>query len=249
MQAVTSPAHRRSSTGVPVPLVLGVALIVSLAIWAIPGANVVLVPVRPYVTFVHEGWHAFVAIATGGHVGSVRLFGIFGGGVTELSGGATLLIASAGYVGSAITGAVFLFLLPRPRALRVAVAVQYMWLAVVAVLWDHDLNAWLYLIGFGLVLYVLAAKLPDEGFALVMGFLALQLALAVVGDLRTLLLISAFSAAHSDALVAAQATSTPRIIWATLWSIIALALLLWALRSALAYPRGKGRPASPLRTR
>ena len=133
--------------------------------------------------------------------------------------------------------------------LRAAVAVQYMWLAVVAVLWDHDLNAWLYLLGFGVVLYVIAAKLPEQAFALVMGFLALQLALAVVGDLRTLLFISAFTQAHSDALVAAQSTHTPRIVWAALWSIIALALLLWAFRSALSYPRRRGLPASRLRTR
>lgn len=240
MQATTVTTRRAPSHGVPVPIILGVSVVVSLAIWAIPGASVVLLPVRPYLTFVHESWHALVAVGTGGHVGAVHLFGLFGGGVTELSGGATLLIASAGYVGSALTGAVFLALLPYPRALRGAVAVQYMWLAVVAVLWDHDLNAWLYLIGFGVVLYVLAAKLPDDDFALVMGFLALQLALAVVGDLRTLLFISAFTPAHSDALVAAQATHTPRIIWAVLWSIIAFALLLWALRSALSYSR---RPA------
>lgn len=189
-----------------------------------------------------------MAIATGGHVSAVHLYGLFGGGVTELRGGATLLVASAGYVGSAITGAVFLALLPRPRALRVAVGVQYTWLAVVALLWDHDLNAWLYLLGFGVVLYALATKLPEQDFALVMGFLALQLALAVLGDLRTLLFISAFTAAHSDALVAAQATHTPRIIWAVLWSIIALALMLWALRSALSCPRGRGLPIPPPRT-
>lgn len=55
MQVATAPPRRSPSAGVSTPLILGVALVASVAIWAIPGASIVLLPVRPYLTFVHEG--------------------------------------------------------------------------------------------------------------------------------------------------------------------------------------------------
>jgi hypothetical protein len=238
--------------GVNVGAALLVALVLSFLLWLVPGASLVLLPIHPYLTFVHEGWHALIAVLTGGHVSSVHIFGITGGGVTGISGGATLLIAGAGYVGSAVTGAVFLALLRHPSALRFAAFVQYCWLAVVAVLWDHDLNAWLYLLLFGAVLMVLATRLPERWFAIIMGFLALQLSLAVLGDLRTLLVLSAFSSTHSDALLAASVSHLPALLWALVWAAISGLLLLWSLRYALRYGqarrlvRPRARPVGPL---
>jgi hypothetical protein len=231
MQRIGQP--QRVTAGVNVGAVLLIALVLSVLLWLIPGASLILLPIHPYLTFVHEGWHALIAVLTGGHVSAVHIFGINGGGVTGISGGATLLIASAGYVGSAITGATYLALLPRPRALRMAALLQYLWLAVVAVSWDHDINAWLYLLFFGAVLAILATRLPERWFAIAMGFLALQLNLAVLGDLRTLLVISAFSSTHSDALLAASVSHIPSIFWAVLWTAISGFLLLWSLRHAL----------------
>jgi len=239
MQRVRQPQR---ITGVNVQTTLLVALVLSVLIWLIPGASLLLLPIHPYLTFVHEGWHALIAVLTGGHVSDVHIFGLNGGGVTGITGGATLLIASAGYVGSAVTGATFLALLPRPSALRVAALVQYLWLAVVAVLWDHDINAWLYLAFFGVVLAVLARRLPERWFAIAMGFLALQLNLAVLGDLRTLLVISAFSSTHSDALLAASVSHVPSLIWAVLWTVISGMLLLWSSRQALGYNRPRRTP-------
>lgn len=230
-------AGKAGGAAASVPIALIGALVLSFALWLIPGASIVLLPIHPYLTFVHEGWHALAAVATGGHVSQVHI-STGNGGVTLLSGGATLLIASAGYVGSALSGAAFLALLPRPRALRVALLLQYLWLVAVGVLWDHDLNAWLYLIGFGITLYVLARKLREAWFAVAAGFLALQLDLAILGDLRTLLLIntSPFGQVHNDALVAAQASPLPALFWALLWIAIDAALLIWSLRVALGYP-------------
>jgi hypothetical protein len=233
-------AQRAGRPGVAaarVPVALVIALVLSVALWVIPGASLLLLPIHPYLTFVHEGWHALVAVATGGHVSQVHI-STGNGGVTLLSGGATLLIASAGYVGSALSGAAFLALLPRPRALRVALLAQYLWLVAVGVLWDHDLNAWLYLIGFGVTLYVLAQKLREAWFAIAAGLLAIQLDLAILGDLRTLLLINTtpVGQVHNDALVAAQVSHLPALFWVLLWAAIDAALLIWSLRVALGYP-------------
>lgn len=237
--------QQSAAATVNVPIVLLVALVCSVALWLIPGANIVLLPIHPYVTFVHEGWHALVAVATGGHVSAVHIFGVTGGGVTDIVGGATLLVASAGYVGSAVTGAAYLALLRHPVALRLAALAQYLWLAIVALRWDHDLNAGVYLLLFGLVLLWLARRLPERWFAIAMGFLALQLNLAVLGDLRTLVLLSAFTGTHSDALLAASVSHVPALFWALLWTAISLTLLLWSLRYALT-PNRTRRTAVPM---
>ena len=243
------PAAATGVAAVNVRLALPAAFVLSLLIWLVPGATVLLLPLHPYLTFVHEGWHALVAVLTGGHVSAVHIFGVDGGGVTVLAGGAALLVASAGYVGSAVTGAVFLALVPRPALLRLAMAVQYAWLLVVGLWWDHDLNAWLYLLVFGAALYLLATRLPERVFAVASAVLALQLALAVLGDLRTLLFLSAFSRAHSDALLAAQITHLPSLFWAALWAAIDGALLLWSFRMALRSPLPAGGPVPARRAR
>jgi hypothetical protein len=238
---------------VNVPVALSIALVVSVLLWLIPGASLILIPIHPYLTFVHEGWHALIAVLTGGQVSRVQIFGVFGtgGGVTNITGGATLLVASAGYVGSAITGALFLWLLPHPMLLRVVLAVQFAWLVALAFLWDHDPSAWIYLIAFGAVLYLLAWKLPHGWFAIATGFLSLQLALAVVGDLRTLLVINLGGTMHNDAQVAAQVTHLPPLLWALVWSAIAAVLLFFALRSALGFGRRRSQGAyqAAVRTR
>lgn len=237
MQPVKLPP--KQTGGVNVGAALLVALVLSFLLWLVPGASLILLPIRPYLTFVHEGWHALLAVLTGGNVSSVHIFGITGGGVTGITGGATLLIAGAGYVGSAVTGAVFLALLRHPGALRLAALLQYLWLAVVAVLWDHDINAWLYLVVFGVILTFLATRLPERWFAIIMGFLALQLNLAVLGDLRTLLVLSAFTSTHSDALLAASVSHLPALLWAVVWTAISGLLLLWSLRYALRYGQSR----------
>jgi len=94
----------------------------------------------------------------------------------------------------------------------------------------------------GVVLAVLARRLPERWFAIAMGFLALQLNLAVLGDLRTLLVISAFSSTHSDALLAASVSHVPSLIWAVLWTVISGMLLLWSSRQALGYNRPRRTP-------
>lgn len=241
-RAQTATAATRPTS---VRFAMGIALGISVLLWLIPGASLVLIPIHPYLTFVHEGWHALIAVITGGHVSRVQIFGVFGtgGGVTNINGGATLLVASAGYVGSAVTGALFLWLLPHPALLRGALAVQLAWLVVLAFFWDHDINAWIYLFVFGGVLYLLAWRLPHAWFAIAAGFLSLQLALAVVGDLRTLLVINLGGTVHNDAQLAGQVSHLPPLLWALLWSAIAALLLFVALRSALGFGRGRPRGA------
>jgi hypothetical protein len=230
---LAGPSLQRKS--IPVGVILLIAAVVSLFLWLFPGAGIVLLPLRPFVTFVHETWHAAVALLTGGHVRAIAIQGFSGNGDTLTAGGNPLLIASAGYVGSALTGAIFLAVLRRPAVARVLSVVVFLALAVTTVLWDHAIFAWLYLLAVGLGLYGLVRLASDWVFTLIVGFFALQLNLQVLTDLRDLVLLSV-GKTPTDAALAGQLTHTAPLLWALLWTVISLTLLGIGLRIASVNP-------------
>ena len=121
----------------------------SAVLWLVPFGSVVLLPVRPYATVVHEVWHALVALLTGGQVAGIQLeAGGFGGGAALIAGGWSLAIAAAGYLGSAVTGALWLRSLGRPGLLRGVLVGHAVLLPLVAIVWSRtDFDAVLALLG------------------------------------------------------------------------------------------------------
>lgn len=65
------------------------------------------VPLKLYTTAIHEGWHALVTLVTGGVILEINLQKDGAGHVVS-DGGIFLLISPAGYIGSAITGALLI---------------------------------------------------------------------------------------------------------------------------------------------
>ncbi|MEW6732903.1 MAG: M50 family metallopeptidase [Acidobacteriota bacterium] len=88
------------------------ATVITLGIGLIPYAELATYPFRLFVTFVHETGHAIATLLT---FGSVRGMNINpdGSGVTYALGGWTFVLASAGYLGSTIFGAMLLLLCHR----------------------------------------------------------------------------------------------------------------------------------------
>jgi hypothetical protein len=88
---------------------LALATGLTLILGVVPFAEVLTYPIRLFVTFIHEGGHALAAVLTGGSVSSMTV-AADGSGLTYSRGGFSLLISSAGYLGTTIFGAVLLFL-------------------------------------------------------------------------------------------------------------------------------------------
>ena len=74
----------------------------------------VLAPLKIFVVFLHETGHALATVFTGGGVVSMVITP-WESGYVEYVGGLPVVIASAGYVGSALFGGVLLLLAGRPR--------------------------------------------------------------------------------------------------------------------------------------
>lgn len=91
-----------------------VAFLIALFLWQIQGISVLTYPLRLFVTLIHELSHGLSALATGG---SFLRFEVtqHGAGLAYTSGGSRFLIIQAGYLGTALFGAVLLVLANRVR--------------------------------------------------------------------------------------------------------------------------------------
>ena len=209
-------------------LILASLLTVMLSF--IPGANILVYPFLLFVTFIHEGGHALAALLTGGMVTELSIHRD-ASGETYSMGGIPLLIASAGYLASAIYGASLLVLCRDGRNAKAALSLTAAAILALTIFFAKgplSLLAGL-LMPLGLVFIALALKERTAHFFAM--FLAIQCCLNALFDLRTLFLLSATTNVPSDAANMAGMTGVPAIFWALLWLGGSLFILWRALRS------------------
>jgi hypothetical protein len=190
----------------------------------------VLAPIKIFVVFVHETGHALAAVCTGGRVVSMVVTP-WESGYVEYVGGLPVVVASAGYIGSALFGGVLLLLAGRPgRA-----ATTFTGLAVLFGLG----TLWFVRNPFGIVFGLGTAAVCGilvwkrfPGAHYLLDVLAVMSTLYALYDLSDFLLIGAVT----DAVILAQITRLPAFLWALLWSVVALLVVVIAGRRTLTRP-------------
>ena len=95
------------------------SILLTIFLYFLPFAQLVTYPFLIFSTFVHENAHAIGAVLTGGSVDSL-IVRMDGSGVTYTRGGLRFLISSAGYLGTAIFGAILLMLSAKQARVRPA---------------------------------------------------------------------------------------------------------------------------------
>lgn len=209
------------------------AAAVALVLYFVPGAQVVTYPLHLFTTIVHEGGHAVMTYLTGGSVQSIGV-NPNGSGVTYSLGGIDWLIYMAGYLGAITFGAATLHIGRRKgkgrRALMALGAIVW----VITLLWIHP---WSSPFGFaaGAViggLCLLGARfLPEPAAHFAGSFLAVQLSLNAIFDMRNLLWLTTNTGADNDAVFMARAHGLTPWFWAGLWALIAAGVLFASLRA------------------
>ncbi len=220
---------RRLDVGRLLVLVALVAL--GLVFWDSP----LLTPVKLLVVMGHESGHALATLLVGGQVQRVVLSADQSGAcLSALPPGAwpTIFVYSAGYVGSAVAGAVLLILAFRFRLARGVLAAYALWLAAMAVLVAGSGFTVGFCLGMAAVLAAAARWLPMLGVRFLVLFLAAFTGLYALFDLRDDLW-NATVRAHSDAALLAAHTPIPALLWAGLWSLLSVAILGWGAIAAL----------------
>jgi hypothetical protein len=226
-------------------------------VWLVFSSAWPLLPLRWLVTLVHEAGHALVATLVGGSVASVTI-NEHGGGLTywsyagEISTLRLVLVASAGYVGTAVVGGVMLELATRVRRGRVAVLVLAGLVAAIGLAWvpwntapgelaaqttgsssgDGRFTTIFCVVAVAVLLVLAAVRWDRLRRTAVLAF-ATILCFASIDDLRTVIDISS-RGGHSDAAIAADVTPLSSWMWSAIWLLIgavACALGLWAALS------------------
>lgn len=213
---------------------LAVLTLALLVLWQIPYFGFVVYPFRLFGTFVHELGHGLAALATGGHFERFTVSPDLSG-LAWSSGGIRFVIASAGYVGSAVFGGVLILLAARglpARSLLIALGVL---LGLLCLLFVRNLFGIATGLAIAAALVVAGRRLRSPWSDVLLLVLALQLVLDGFNSLFTVLRLSTATNVQTDALSMAQATGVPAVVWAVLWTVLSLAMLLVTLR--LAYRR------------
>jgi hypothetical protein len=223
--------HLTGHEGVSYRTTLLLASLAAIFLWYWPVGRIALSPITFINTYIHEYCHALVALLTGGQVKDIMIFQN-AGGVTQVLGGNQALVASAGYMGSAIVGAFFMWLAQKEKLVRGLLVFGAMVLAV-GMIWLVRGEAFPVTIGIVSVVVLLAAAkfLPIAGAVFVGQFLAIQQCAASFQAFYWL-----FSADPSQGVSDAQAmgnlTHMPAVFWASVWSAFSALLVFFAVRAA-----------------
>ena len=235
----------------PQVLLLLIATVITIALWFIPYAGILVYPIRLFVTFIHEGGHALMTLLTGGAVQSLTIASDGSGLTYSASTGwfASLLVSSAGYLGTTFFGVMMLALIrfnvsPKKILLGCGILIGVMTLvfgfispvfnflslqvAYSSVLFTIVTGA---LLTVALITLAKFSTIRTANFAA--AFLAIQCLLNSLSDLKTLFVInSPFSGSDimNDAGNMANATGLPGIVWVFIWIGISIAMISVGLR-------------------
>ncbi len=232
-------------TDTPSLRLIGGAALIALLL-TVPWLGPLNLPFRMLSTIVHELCHGLAALLTGG---SFERFLIApdGSGLAYTAGGWRLAILPAGYLGSALFGALLIWASRSVRVCRAVLAGLGLGLLVLSLRYGVPGILAAPLVGLltvasgallGAAFLWVAARPDPRWSALLVMVVALQAGFNAFGDLMTLIGLSAQGpAVRTDAQSMAALTGLPAALWAVLWAIMASAILGWAVWRTWIRPR------------
>jgi hypothetical protein len=252
--------YRLAEDAKPQLKLLLLATAITIALWFIPYAEYLVYPIRLFVTFIHEGSHALVALLTGGSVHSLTVSANGEGVVWSASSNwiSALLTSSAGYLGTTFFGVLLLFLIRRaisPRVILYALGgliglltLVFGFIVPLFNLFGGQVTlgsiAFTTVAGAALAAGMLAvarfASVKAANFAV--AFLAVQLVLNALADLKTLFFLNApfvGSNIQTDAVNMQNATGLPAIAWILIWIALSVVMISVGLRVYAVSQKGK----------
>ncbi len=175
----------------------------------------------------HETGHALASLLAGGSVSRVTIAGNESGECLSAipdSFFARVLVYSAGYVGAALVSVVLLLLTFRFNLGRIMLGLACVWLVAMGFFYARDGFTLAFCGGMAAAFGLGARLLPPSVVGVVNLFIASFTSLYAAMDLKDDLWNGAVRA-HSDAQLLANITIVPAVVWATLWTLLSLALL------------------------
>jgi hypothetical protein len=213
--------------------VLGASFVAGIFFWH----TWPLYPFKLLVVLMHESGHAAATLLTGGSVRQIVVDPREGGYTLSLIPAglwSQIVVSSAGYLGSTISGCVLLVLAARSKSGRWPLVALACWTALVAALWVRDSFTLVFVAAASLVLGLVARFGPSllrRGLLVFLGTFSVSYALYDIRD--DLLHFASRGTVQSDADALAQATLVPAIVWGVAWGLLSVVLVALTLRFIL----------------
>lgn len=189
-----------------------------------------LFPIRVFVVLLHELGHALAAFLTGGELERIELLAQEGGAAWT-RGGNRFLILNAGYLGSLLFGCALLWMARTARLAQGALALMTLTVGITTLLYLRPLVSFAF--GYGLVaagaLLLVTLKAPMLIQQGVLHFLGLFSCLYALFDIRDDVLNFSRVGSVSDAVMLAELTGVPAIVWGVAWLALSC-VMLWRMR-------------------
>jgi hypothetical protein len=213
-----------------------VAMFPALLIVLLLGQSPLLLPFRLFTSTLHETSHAIVGVLTGAQVGQIVISPITDSFTqVDIKGNniQTILVASAGYVGSTFFGGLLLLLSKNPQKQRWTMLGVAAFLFVILALFVHNPSG-IFMIMVIVMALAVALKAPAPVVAFSLYLLALLSCSNSIRDLFYLLDASKGKASgpadpimgtQTDATILQGFTGVPALTWATSWSIVSAFIL------------------------
>lgn len=192
----------------------------------------VVFPLKIFTVFLHELSHGLAAVATGGSIDRIEL-SANEGGVCWTLGGSRFLVASAGYFGSLLFGALFVVIggRARPAVQRAVVALVGITVFGVTFLWVRTAFGFLWGLLMAVVLLGIAWWLSAGISVFVLRLLGITSGMYAIWDIGSDLIVRSIPSSDANALAAM--TGIPGVVWGVVWGAAAVLVMAWAVRSAV----------------
>lgn len=212
------------------------AMVLIAVLWMMPLTRSALLPVVYLNTHLHEFFHALGALLTGGSVEHILVLSD-GSGVTPVAGGDILVVASAGYTGASILGAVLIFFSRTIRSAKISlIFLGSTLLANLLMFVRGDGTGFAMGAAWGIATLLIGWKVKSWVAPFAAQLIGILLCLASLQSLFVLLGVSVSANAHSDALVMQNASGVPAIFWAVAWCAVSITAVVFTLKRAWTIP-------------
>jgi hypothetical protein len=225
------------------------ALLTTLVLWNVPYGYVALYPFKIFATWIHESSHGLLMMITGAGLDRLEIFRDTSGLAYPRHGIAPVaqaFVSSAGYMGTAALGALFLVLGRTDRGGRRVLGGLGLLMVASAIFTVRNGFGIGAVVAGGVVLFLLAWFAPDKVNAFVLNFLAAQSCINAVLDIRVLfgatMYVDGQPHTQSDADAVSKVVGGPPWLWASLWLVWSFALFYAALR----YARVRSQSSAPV---
>ena len=228
------------------------ALLATLVLWNVPYGWFALYPFKVFATWLHEMSHGVAMLVTGAGFRKMEIFrdtsglAFPDGGVSRA---AQAFISSAGYMGTAFFGAMFLVLGRTARGARKILLALGAVMALSALLWVRNTFGIAATAAGGAILALAGWKAGEAAAGFLVNFLAAQSCINAVLDIRVLfgqtMYVNGQPHGQSDAHTVARMIGGPYWIWAASWLVWSFALFYVALVKVRPAPAGEVPPAAP----